>query len=112
MRVGWVGLGAMGAPMAAWLDALARSAPLVGSSPGDGQRMKLVNQLLCGVHIAAAAEALAFAESLDERDYSFLPARGLAQLVTWAGTVMCGSRSGAASGTPGIAPDSGSTPAQ
>jgi 3-hydroxyisobutyrate dehydrogenase/putative dehydrogenase len=46
------------------LDALARSAPLVGPSPGDGQRMKLVNQLLCGVHIAAAAEALSFAESL------------------------------------------------
>jgi 3-hydroxyisobutyrate dehydrogenase len=46
------------------LDALARSAPVVGSSPGDGQRMKLVNQLLCGVHIAAAAEALSFAESL------------------------------------------------
>ena len=46
------------------LSALARSAPVVGSSPGDGQRMKLVNQLLCGVHIAAAAEALAFAEAL------------------------------------------------
>jgi 3-hydroxyisobutyrate dehydrogenase len=46
------------------LDALARSAPVVGSSPGDGQRLKLVNQLLCGVHIAAAAEALSFAESL------------------------------------------------
>jgi len=46
------------------LDALARTAPLVGPSPGDGQRMKLVNQLLCGVHIAAAAEALSFAESL------------------------------------------------
>ena len=46
------------------LDALARNAPVVGSSPGDGQRMKLVNQLLCGVHIAAAAEALAFAEAL------------------------------------------------
>ena len=46
------------------LDALARSAPVVGPEPGDGQRMKLVNQLLCGVHIAAAAEALAFAESL------------------------------------------------
>ena len=46
------------------LDALARSAPVVGPSPGDGQRMKLVNQLLCGVHIAAAAEALSFAESL------------------------------------------------
>jgi 3-hydroxyisobutyrate dehydrogenase/putative dehydrogenase len=46
------------------LDALARSAPVVGPAPGDGQRMKLVNQLLCGVHIAAAAEALSFAESL------------------------------------------------
>ena len=46
------------------LSALARSAPVVGPSPGDGQRMKLVNQLLCGVHIAAAAEALAFAEAL------------------------------------------------
>jgi 3-hydroxyisobutyrate dehydrogenase len=46
------------------LEALARSAPVVGQAPGDGQRMKLVNQLLCGVHIAAAAEALAFAESL------------------------------------------------
>jgi 3-hydroxyisobutyrate dehydrogenase/putative dehydrogenase len=46
------------------LDALARKAPVVGPLPGDGQRMKLVNQLLCGVHIAAAAEALAFAESI------------------------------------------------
>jgi 3-hydroxyisobutyrate dehydrogenase/putative dehydrogenase len=46
------------------LSALARSAPVVGPVPGDGQRMKLVNQLLCGVHIAAAAEALAFGESL------------------------------------------------
>ena len=46
------------------LDALARNAPVVGVSPGDGQRMKLVNQLLCGVHIAAAAEALAFAGAL------------------------------------------------
>jgi 3-hydroxyisobutyrate dehydrogenase len=49
------------------LDALARSAPVVGPLPGDGQRMKLVNQLLCGVHIAAAAEALAFAEALGLR---------------------------------------------
>jgi 3-hydroxyisobutyrate dehydrogenase len=46
------------------LDALARTAPVVGASAGDGQRMKLVNQLLCGVHIAAAAEALAFAGAL------------------------------------------------
>ncbi|MFZ1411100.1 MAG: NAD(P)-dependent oxidoreductase, partial [Micropruina sp.] len=29
----------------------------IGSRPGDGQAMKTVNQLLCGVHIAAGAEA-------------------------------------------------------
>ena len=46
------------------LDTMASNAPLVGSSAGDGQKVKLVNQLLCGVHIAAAAEALAFAEAL------------------------------------------------
>jgi 3-hydroxyisobutyrate dehydrogenase len=46
------------------LDAMARSAPVVGASPGDGQKVKLVNQLLCGVHIAAAGEALAFAEAM------------------------------------------------
>jgi 3-hydroxyisobutyrate dehydrogenase len=36
----------------------------VGDEPGQGQAMKLVNQVLCGVHIAAAAEALALAERL------------------------------------------------
>jgi 3-hydroxyisobutyrate dehydrogenase len=46
------------------LDAMARTVAVVGEAPGDGQKVKLVNQLLCGVHIAAAAEALAFAESL------------------------------------------------
>ena len=46
------------------LDAMARTAPVVGAEPGDGQKVKLVNQLLCGVHIAAAAEALAFAEAM------------------------------------------------
>ena len=46
------------------LDAMASSAPVVGSAVGDGQKVKLVNQLLCGVHIAAAGEALAFAEAL------------------------------------------------
>jgi len=46
------------------LDAMTEQAPVVGDAPGDGQRVKLVNQLLCGVHIAAAAEALAFAEAL------------------------------------------------
>jgi 3-hydroxyisobutyrate dehydrogenase/putative dehydrogenase len=46
------------------LDAMARNAPHVGTAPGDGQKVKLVNQLLCGVHIAAAAEALALAEAM------------------------------------------------
>ncbi len=36
----------------------------VGDRPGQGQSMKMVNQVLCGVHIAAAAEALAVAEAL------------------------------------------------
>ena len=47
------------------LDALASNAPVVGPRPGDGQRFKIVNQLLCGVHIAAAGEALALADSMD-----------------------------------------------
>jgi 3-hydroxyisobutyrate dehydrogenase/putative dehydrogenase len=46
------------------LDAMASNAPVVGAEPGDGQKVKLVNQLLCGVHIAVAAEALAYAEAL------------------------------------------------
>lgn len=46
------------------LDAMASNAPVVGERPGDGQRFKVVNQLLCGVHIAAAGEALALADAM------------------------------------------------
>lgn len=46
------------------LDAMASNYPVVGPNPGDGQRFKVVNQLLCGVHIAAAGEALALADSM------------------------------------------------
>ena len=50
------------------LDVDGSQRPRRGSSrPGDGQKVKLVNQLLCGVHIAVAAEALAFAEALRPR---------------------------------------------
>ncbi len=35
-----------------------------GVAAGDGQAVKLVNQLLCGVHIAAAGEALGYARAL------------------------------------------------
>ena len=46
------------------LDSLASTLTVVGDNAGDGQALKTVNQLLCGVHIAAAAEALALADSL------------------------------------------------
>ncbi|WP_226350354.1 NAD(P)-dependent oxidoreductase [Pseudonocardia sp. ICBG601] len=36
----------------------------VGTDPGDGQAVKIVNQHLCSVHLAAAAEALALAGRL------------------------------------------------
>lgn len=44
------------------LSAMGSSLFHLGEHPGQGAAMKVVNQLLCGVHIAAAAEGLAFAE--------------------------------------------------
>ena len=46
------------------LELLASTLTVVGDKAGDGQALKTVNQLLCGVHIAAAAEALALAAAL------------------------------------------------
>ena len=46
------------------LDAMGSTVVYCGPSAGDGQSVKLVNQLLCGVHIAATGEALAYAEAL------------------------------------------------
>jgi len=43
------------------LDAIAANVFRLGDKPGAGARMKTINQLLAGVHIAAAAEALALA---------------------------------------------------
>ena len=43
------------------LDAMGGKVVHVGTRPGQGAVVKSVNQLLCGVHIAAAAEALALA---------------------------------------------------
>ena len=42
------------------LDALAQNVYRMGDEPGQGSTMKLVNQVLAGIHIAAAAEAVAF----------------------------------------------------
>ena len=44
------------------LLAFGRNVYHLGEAPGQGAAMKIVNQLLCGVHIAAAGEALALAE--------------------------------------------------
>lgn len=46
------------------LEAISSTLVRVGDEPGYGQSMKTVNQLLCGVHIAAAGEALALARGL------------------------------------------------
>lgn len=46
------------------LDVIGTKVAYVGESVGDGQALKLVNQLLAGVHIAAAAEALGLAAAL------------------------------------------------
>jgi 3-hydroxyisobutyrate dehydrogenase len=46
------------------LDLIASTIVRVGPRPGDGQAMKTVNQLLCGIHVAAAVEALTLADSL------------------------------------------------
>lgn len=42
------------------LDALSSKVFRLGKEPGQGSQVKLVNQLLAGVHIAAAAEAMAY----------------------------------------------------
>ncbi|OYW65453.1 MAG: oxidoreductase [Bosea sp. 12-68-7] len=44
------------------LEAMGDKVFHVGQSPGQGATVKTVNQLLCGVHIAVAAEALSLAE--------------------------------------------------
>jgi L-threonate 2-dehydrogenase len=40
-------------------DAIAAKVHRIGDQPGAGSKVKMINQLLAGVHIAAAAEAMA-----------------------------------------------------
>ncbi|WP_183431296.1 L-threonate dehydrogenase [Mesorhizobium sp. RMAD-H1] len=47
------------------LDAMAETVYELGDAVGIGSSFKIVNQLLAGVHIAAACEAITFARSLD-----------------------------------------------
>lgn len=56
---------ASGSPLAfekaaPFIDAIAGNLYQMGDEPGQGATMKLVNQVLAGIHIAAAAEAVAF----------------------------------------------------
>lgn len=46
---------------AAMLDAIAERVYRIGDRPGQGAAVKMINQLLAGVHIAAMAEAFALA---------------------------------------------------
>ncbi len=46
----------------ALLEAMGSNLFHLGQKPGQGAAMKIVNQLMAGVHIATAGEALAFAE--------------------------------------------------
>ncbi len=43
------------------LDAMAAKLYALGDAPGQGAAFKMINQLLAGVHIAVASEAMAFA---------------------------------------------------
>ena len=43
----------------AMFDAIAAKLYRLGDAPGQGSKVKMINQLLAGVHIAAAAEAMA-----------------------------------------------------
>jgi 3-hydroxyisobutyrate dehydrogenase len=46
------------------LEAMGSRILRVGDEPGQGATVKTVNQLLCGVHIVVAAEALSLAEKI------------------------------------------------
>lgn len=57
------------------VDAIAARSFVIGERPGDASKAKLANNLLAGIHLAAAAEAVALAERLG------LDARQFAELV-------------------------------
>src|ERR1700752_4515020 len=46
------------------LEAIGSRTLHVGDKPGQGATVKTINQLLCGVHIVVAAEALSLAEKI------------------------------------------------
>jgi len=61
MTIMAAGSGAAFQKGAALLDAIAEKVYKIGDTPGQGATVKMINQLLAGVHIAAMAEAFALA---------------------------------------------------
>jgi 3-hydroxyisobutyrate dehydrogenase len=64
------GTAAAYAKVGAALDAMAAKVYRLGDKAGAGSKVKIINQLLAGVHIAAAAEAMALGirEGVDAKD--------------------------------------------
>lgn len=54
-----------------------------GETPGQGAVVKTVNQLLCGVHIAAAAEGMALAQKAGIAPDMFLKILGSSAAASW-----------------------------
>lgn len=65
------------------LDAVGGNVYHVGSEHGQGSTVKLVNQLMCGVHIAAAAEALSLGENAGVDPQVLLEVIGNAAGASW-----------------------------
>jgi len=65
------------------LAALADKCFHISQRPGDGARMKLVNNLLAGINLAAGAEVLAMGESLGLDAHTMLAVLGASSGQSW-----------------------------
>ena len=65
------------------LEAMGRRVFVIGERPGQGAVVKTVNQLLCGAHIAIAAEALALARKLGVDGHLLLEVMGGSAAASW-----------------------------
>jgi putative dehydrogenase len=65
------------------LEALGDKLFHIGQKPGQGAMVKTVNQLMCGVHIAVAAEAMALAEKAGISGQTVLDILGGSAAASW-----------------------------
>lgn len=65
------------------LEAMGGHVALVGRAPGQGAAVKVINQLLCGVHLAAAAEALSLAGAMGVEQRAMLEIVGGSAAASW-----------------------------